>query len=91
MQQSEIIGQNRKLEFKKAFTKRLIFLSLSIIHLGEELQKHRILWRVIDQLVSSGTSIGANVVEAKASGSRREFRKYFEIALKSGNETIYCC
>ena len=34
-------------------------------------------------------SIGANVVEAKASSSRLEFKKFFEIALKSSNETVY--
>lgn len=34
-------------------------------------------------------SIGANIVEARASSSKREFIKFFEIALKSANETGY--
>ncbi len=35
-------------------------------------------------------SIGANVVEAVNSSSRAEFKRYYEIALKSsGNETKY--
>ena len=42
-----------------------------------------------DQLIRSGTSIGANIVEARASSSRLEFKKFYEIALKSANETIY--
>ncbi|MCA9380946.1 four helix bundle protein [Candidatus Dojkabacteria bacterium] len=42
-----------------------------------------------NQLVRSATSIGANIVEGKASSSRREFKKYYEIALKSSNETKY--
>ncbi|HOX41934.1 MAG TPA: four helix bundle protein [bacterium] len=33
--------------------------------------------------------MGANSVEAKASSSRKEYIKFFEIALKSANETIY--
>ena len=34
-------------------------------------------------------SIGANVVEATNSSTRTEFKRYYEIALKSGNETKY--
>jgi len=34
-------------------------------------------------------SVGANVIEAKNSSSRIEFKRYYETALKSGNETIY--
>ena len=37
----------------------------------------------------SAMSIGANVVEAVNSSSRLEFKRYYEIALKSGNETKY--
>jgi four helix bundle protein len=49
----------------------------------------RVSWTIGDQLIRSGTSIGANIVEAKASSSRLEFKKFNEIALKSANETIY--
>lgn len=34
-------------------------------------------------------SVGANVVEAANSSSRIEFKRYYEIALKSGTETKY--
>ncbi len=34
-------------------------------------------------------SVGANVIEAKNSSSRIEFKRYYEIALKSCNETKY--
>jgi len=34
-------------------------------------------------------SVGANVVEAGNSSSRIEFKRYYEIALKSGTETKY--
>ena len=36
------------------------------------------------QLMRSEMSIGANVVEAKNSSSRLEFKRYYEIVLKSG-------
>ncbi len=42
-----------------------------------------------NQLLRSATSIGANLIEGGASSSRLEFKKFQEIALKSGNETVY--
>lgn len=44
---------------------------------------------LVRQLLRSATSIGANVVEAKNSSSRLEFKRFYEIALKSANETLY--
>ena len=37
----------------------------------------------------SASSVGANVIEAKNSSSRIEFKRYYEIALKSCNESKY--
>ncbi len=34
-------------------------------------------------------SVGANVVEAKNSSSRLEFKRYYEVASKSSNESKY--
>jgi four helix bundle protein len=45
--------------------------------------------RLVDQLVSAGTSIGANLEEAKAGSSKREFIRYLEIALRESRETKY--
>lgn len=51
-------------------------------------EKHS--YRILsDQLLRSATSIGANVVEAKSASSKRDFMHYYEIALKSANETTY--
>ena len=44
---------------------------------------------VVKQLMRSATSIGANVVEARNSSSRQEFKRYYEIGLKSCNESKY--
>lgn len=42
---------------------------------------------LIGQLRRSGTSVGANVTEARASSSKKELIRYYEIALRSCNET----
>ena len=44
---------------------------------------------IIDQLLKSGTSVGANLEEAKAGSSRRDFVRYVEIALREARETVY--
>lgn len=46
-------------------------------------------WVIGDQLLRSATSIGANIIEAKSSSSKRDFIKFYEIALKSANESKY--
>jgi four helix bundle protein len=76
-------------KFKEEFLKRLIRFSVQIVKFAEKLRKERILWSVVDQLVRSSTSIGANVIEAKSASSKRDYIHYFEIALKSANETKY--
>lgn len=79
--------QNAKI--KDEFNDRLIKFSLTIIKLCNEIRKDRNLWSIADQLIRCATSIGANIFEAKSSSSKRDFIKFFEIALKSANETKY--
>ena len=45
--------------------------------------------KLIDQLVRSGTSIGANYVEANGAESKRDFRHKVHIAYKEARETRY--
>lgn len=63
--------------------------SLNLITFIDTLPNQRTYWIISDQMLRSGTSIGANLVEGSASSSRLEFKKYHEIALKSANETKY--
>jgi len=63
--------------------------SLSLIAFIDTLPNQRSCWIISDQVLRSGTSIGANLVEGTASSSRLEFKKFHEIALKSANETKY--
>jgi four helix bundle protein len=44
---------------------------------------------LVDQLLKAGTSVGANLEEAKAGSSRREFLRYLEIALREARESLY--
>jgi four helix bundle protein len=49
----------------------------------------RIHFTIFDQVLRSGTSIGANIEEGKSGSSRRDFKRFYIIALKSANETKY--
>src|SRR5258705_1987734 len=44
---------------------------------------------IVDQLLKAATSVGANLEEAKAGCSRREFVRYLEIALREAREAAY--
>ena len=81
--------QNYNLKFKTDLKERCYKLSLKVIALADTLPNKKSSWIIIDQLIRAITSIGANLVEAKASSSRLEFKKFNEIALKSANESKY--
>jgi four helix bundle protein len=76
-------------KFKSDLKTRCYKFSLNIIALTDGLPNKRSAWIITDQLIRSTTSIGANLIEARTSSSRLEFKKFYEIALKSSNETKY--
>lgn len=63
--------------------------SIKIIQFISSLPNERIYWVITDQLLRAATSIGANIIEAQAASSRKDFINYYAIALKSANETKY--
>jgi len=63
--------------------------SLDVIELTNDLPQKQSAWTISDQLIRSSTSIGANLVEGKSASSKKEFKRFNEIALKSANETKY--
>lgn len=63
--------------------------SITVIKCCSDLPNSKIYQIIIDQLVRASTSIGANIIEAQAASSKRDFIRFFEIALKSSNETLY--
>ncbi len=62
--------------------------SLETIRLFKQLESHRE-YVVSKQLLRSGTSIGANIEEAAAAESRKDFVHKMSIALKEARETHY--
>jgi four helix bundle protein len=65
------------------------FSVTTIRYIDEMTRDRKIYYALVDQLVRSSTSIGANSVEAKSASSKKDFIRYFEISLKSANETKY--
>ncbi len=77
--------QNPKTEFKN----RVYFYTVKSLKFISTISEDKVSKIIINQLIRSLTSIGANIVEAKASNSKKDFARYFDIALKSANETKY--
>ena len=66
----------------KAFAKDIVFLC-------RQLRESRVEGVLINQLLKSGTSVGANVHEAQYAQGTKDFISKFEIALKECNESEY--
>jgi len=86
---SKLKTQNHSSNLKTNLKHRTYHFSLAVIRFVSELPKKQIFWIIADQLLRAATSIGANIIEAKAASSKRDFIRFFEIALKSANETKY--
>ena len=80
---------NPKKEEEKKILERTRDFSVRIIRLTHYLKERKIEYFLRDQIGRSGSSIGANIYEAKASSSTKEFCRFYEIALRSGYETEY--
>jgi four helix bundle protein len=63
--------------------------SVSIVRFINSIKLSSINNSLIIQLLRSATSIGANIIEAKSAHSKKDFIKFYEISLKSSNETKY--
>jgi four helix bundle protein len=79
--------QKDKESIKNTFKKRLYGFVLKLIEFIDNLHKDNVSYRIGDQLLRSGTSILGNYVEAQSAASKREFIKYFNISLRSTNES----
>ncbi len=77
------------MEYKREIKNWTIEFSISIVKLTKELEGKGVPFSIINQILRSGTSIGANVHEGKSSSSEKELIRYLSIALKSANETEY--
>ena len=77
-------------EFKRKLIEKAYKYSLDIIKFIDSLDKKDFSVQVIvKQLLRSATSIGANIVEAQAASSKRDFLNFLNYALKSANESKF--
>lgn len=76
---------------KKVFDirERTFKFGVEIINVVNSLSKTTAGFAVGNQIIRSGTSVGANVEEAQNSSSRKEFIHGLTIALKEARETEY--
>ncbi|MDR3293186.1 MAG: four helix bundle protein [Clostridiales bacterium] len=63
--------------------------AVRIVNLCEHAKENKIAFVLVDQLLKSGTSIGANVREARNAASRKDFVNKLNVALKEADETEY--
>lgn len=68
---------------------RSYYLAIKIIKLLDKAPKDYITQTIGKQLIRSSTSIGANIIEAQAASSIKDFANFLSYSLKSGNETKF--
>src|SRR3989338_6162180 len=69
--------------------KRSYNYALEVIKFLEGLPKDYIAETIGKQLLRSATSIGANIIEAQASSSKKDFAHFYSHSLKSANESKF--
>jgi len=76
-------------DFGKMLDEKCLMYAVRIVNLCRFLDKENKGWRITDQLLRSGTSVGANVAEAECAISDNDFLAKLYISLKESNETLY--
>ena len=81
---------NSVIEPKADLKERSFGFAVRIIQICGFIQNnHRSVKVIANQMIRSGTSIGANIEEAKGAQSKADFLAKFHIALKEARETHY--
>jgi four helix bundle protein len=68
---------------------RCFFFARDVIFLVKDAKFDYVYNSLFNQLIKSASSIGANLVEGKAGSSKKDWKNFNIIALKSANETKY--
>ena len=76
-------------DFCKMFDEKCLMFATRIVNLCRFLDKERRGKHIIDQIMRSGMSIGANYAEAECAISDNDFLAKLYISLKESNETLY--
>jgi len=81
--------KNENSKFKIDIRQRSYLYALKIIKLIESLPLNQTSKIIGNQLLRSATSIGANIIEAQASGTKKDFANFLNYSLKSANESKF--
>jgi len=81
--------QNDKSKLKDEFKRRIYSFALEVIEFVDQLPREKTCETLGNQLLRSATSVGANVIEATSSSSKREYINFFNYFLKSANESKF--
>jgi len=81
--------ENWKNDEKNVILRRSLDFAVRIVKLHRYLNTQHKIFSLSDQILRSGTSIGANVVEAQDAQSDKDFAHKMSIALKEARETRY--
>jgi four helix bundle protein len=76
-------------EEKKDIVKRSYKFALRTLYIAGKLPRNAATFRLIDQLVGAGTSIGSNAEEASAGFSKNDFTFKMSVASKESREANY--
>ncbi|MFZ2154385.1 MAG: four helix bundle protein [Candidatus Moraniibacteriota bacterium] len=75
---------------KKDLKIRAYFYALNVIKFIDKLNnKDFVIATLSKQLIRSATSVGANIVEAQAASTKKDFANFFSYSLKSANESKF--
>jgi four helix bundle protein len=82
--------QNNNPKPKMELKRRAYLYALNIIKFLDSLDRNDFSVQILaKQLLRSGTSIGANIIEAQAGSTKKDFTNFFAYALKSANESRF--
>lgn len=60
--------------------------AVAVVRFVDALENRSTQFSIRDQLIRAATSVGANIVEARSASSKRDFLRFYEIALKSSTK-----
>ena len=72
---------------KQDLYKRAYLYALRVIKFVEKLPRDSTSQIIGNQLLRSGTSLSANLIEAKSASSKKDYINFYQYALKSANES----
>lgn len=82
--------QNNNAKPKTDLKKRVYLYAINTLKLIDGFDKNDFSANILaKQLLRSATSVGANIIEAQAGSTKRDFTNFFTHALKSANESKF--